>query len=99
MSARDFLDNIAVILVVMAIGALIETVVPMFAAGSWKHGRRAANLWLTATVLALNWLLSSVAAIAALTLRPAGLMAQWHWPLWIQIVTGIVVLDFSVGYL
>ena len=98
MSARDFLNNIAVILVVMAIGALIETVVPMFVAGSWKHARRAANLWLTTTVFLLNWLLASVAAVAALTLRPAGLMARLQWPMWLQVATGIVVLDFSVGY-
>src|SRR5215813_11839345 len=98
MSARDFLNNITLILVVMAIGALIETVVPMFVAGSWKHARRAANLWLTTTVFLLNWLLASVAAVAALTLRPAGLMARLQWPMWLQVATGIVVLDFSVGY-
>src|SRR5262245_38099416 len=97
MSARDFLNNVTIILSVMGIGALIETVVPMFVAGSWKHPRRTANLWLTATVFLLNWLLASVAAMAALTLRPAGLLAQL--PLWLQIATGIVVLDFSVGYL
>jgi sterol desaturase/sphingolipid hydroxylase (fatty acid hydroxylase superfamily) len=99
MSARDFLGNIAVILLVMAAGAVIETVVPMFLAGPGRPGRRTANLWLTATVFLLNWLLASVAAAAALFLRPAGLMAQLHWPLWLQITAGIVVLDFSVGYL
>jgi sterol desaturase/sphingolipid hydroxylase (fatty acid hydroxylase superfamily) len=99
MSARDFLTNIAIILSVMAIGALIETVVPMFMGGPAKAGRRTANLWLTATVFVLNWLLASVAAVAALTLRPAGLMSQLQWPVWLQIVSGIVVLDFSVGYL
>ena len=99
MSARDFLTSIAVILSVMAIAALIEIAVPLFLAGSWKHGRRAANLWLTATAFVSNWLLASLAAAAALTLRPAGLLAQLHWPSWLQIVAGIVVLDFSVGYL
>jgi len=99
MSARDFLANAAVIVSVMAIGALIETAVPMFVAGPWKHGRRTSNVWLTATVFLLNWILASAAAVAALTLRPAGLMAQLRWPSWLQIVTGIVVLDFSVGYL
>jgi sterol desaturase/sphingolipid hydroxylase (fatty acid hydroxylase superfamily) len=99
MSARDFLTNFGIILFVMAIGALIETMVPMFLAGPPKHRRRTANLGLTATVVLLNWLLASVAAIAALTLRPAGLMSQLHWPGWLQIATGIVVLDFSVGYL
>ena len=48
MPARDFLANITVILVVMGIGALIETVVPMFRAAAWPRGRRAANLALTA---------------------------------------------------
>jgi len=99
MSARDFLTNIAIILFAMAIGALIETVVPMFVAGPPKLGRRTANLWLTATGFLLNWLLASVAAVAALTLRPAGLITHLQWPLWLQIVTGILVLDFSVGYL
>jgi len=99
MSARDFLSNIAIILFVMAIGALIESVVPMSLAVPGNSGRRTANLWLTATVFLINWLLSSLAAVAALTLRPAGLMSQLQWPVWLQIVTGIVVLDFSVGYL
>jgi len=99
MSARDFLTNVSVIIAVMAIGALIETAVPMFLADAWKHGRRSANLWLTATSFFSNWVLASVAAIAALSARPAGLMARLQWPLWLQIVTGIVVLDFSVGYL
>jgi len=98
MSARDFLSNLAIILLVMAIGAVIETVVPLFMAGP-QGGRRTANLWLTATVFLLNWLLASIAAMAAVTLRPAGLMAHLQWPLWLQIATGIVVLDFSVGYL
>ena len=46
-----------------------------------------------------NWLLASVAATAALALRPAGLMAQLRLADWLEIVVGIVVLDFSVGYL
>jgi sterol desaturase/sphingolipid hydroxylase (fatty acid hydroxylase superfamily) len=99
MSARDFFTNVTIILTVMAVGALIETVVPMFAAGAWRRGRRAANLGLTAVSFLSNWLLASVAALAALTLRPTGLMAQRGWPLWVEILVGIVVVDFSVGYL
>ena len=98
MSARDFLTSVGVIVTVMAIGALIETVAPMFFAGVSKHVRRSANLWLTATSFVSNWLLASVAAVAALSLRPAGLMARLQWPLWVQVGTGIVILDFSVGY-
>src|SRR5262245_4173510 len=99
MTARDFLTNVTIILTVMAIGALLETGVPMFAANVWKRGRRAANLGLTALSFFLNWLLASLAAVAALSLRPAGLMAGHAWPLWVEIVIGIVAIDFSVGYL
>jgi len=99
MTARDFLTNVAVILTVMAGGALLETLVPMFAARPWTQGRRMTNLGLTALSFGSNWLLASLAALAALTLRPAGLLAQLGWPLWIEIVFSIVVLDFSVGYL
>ena len=60
MSARDFLTNVTVIVFVMAIGALLETAVPMFAAGAWKRGRRTANLGLTALSFASNWALASI---------------------------------------
>jgi sterol desaturase/sphingolipid hydroxylase (fatty acid hydroxylase superfamily) len=99
MTAREFVTNVTIILSVMAVGALIETVVPLFAAANWKRGRRTANLGLTVVGFVVNWLLSSVAAVAALTLRPAGLMAQLQVPNWIQVLAGIFVLDFSVGYL
>src|SRR5262245_7195 len=99
MTARDFLTNITIILGAMALGALLETGVPMFAAKPWRHGRRAANLGLTAVSFLSNWLLASLAAVAALTFRPAGLMAQLRWPTWVETFIGIVVLDFSVGYL
>lgn len=99
MTAREFLTNVIIILTVMAVGALIETVVPMFAAKAWPSGRRRANLGLTALSFFSNWFLASAAAIAALALRPAGALALLGWPAWLDIVVGIVVLDFSVGYL
>jgi sterol desaturase/sphingolipid hydroxylase (fatty acid hydroxylase superfamily) len=99
MSLRDFLTNVSVILTVMAAAALIETAVPMFIAKPWKRGRRTANLGLTALSFASNWLLASVAALAAVWLRPAGVLSGFEWPMWIQVLAGIVVLDFSVGYL
>jgi len=71
----------------------------MFVAKLWRHGRRAANLWLTAVSFFSNWLLASLAAVAALSFRPAGLMAQLGWPQWVAIVAGVNILDFSVGYL
>src|SRR5262245_38610328 len=99
MSLRDFLTNVSVILTVMGAAALIETAVPMFMAKPWKHARRTANLGLTALAFVSNWLLASAAALAAVWLRPAGLLAGLGWPMWAQVLVGILVLDFSVGYL
>ena len=99
MTTREFVTNVSIILVVMAIGAALEILVPMFADKPWKRRRRAANLRLTALSFASNWLLSSSAALAALSLRPAGLLAQRGLPFWAEVLIGIVVLDFSVGYL
>jgi len=99
MSLRDFLGNVSVILTVMAAAALIETALPMFMAKPWKHPRRTANLGLTAFSFLSNWLLASAAALAAVWLRPAGLLAGLNWPMWTQVLAGIVILDFSVGYL
>ena len=99
MSARDFVTNVTVILSVMAIGALLETAVPMFLAKPWRQRRRTANLSLTALSFLSNWLLASLAAMLALRFRPAGAMAQLGWPAWIEILGGVLVLDFSGGYL
>jgi sterol desaturase/sphingolipid hydroxylase (fatty acid hydroxylase superfamily) len=99
MTGREFMTNVAIILLVMAIGAILEILVPMFADKPWRRGRRAANLGLTAVAFLLNWLLASAAAVAALTWRPAGLLAELALPFWAHVVLGILVLDFSVGYL
>lgn len=99
MTVQMFLANLGIILTVMAIGAVIETAVPMFVAKPWRNGRRAANLGLTAMSFLSNWLLSSMAAAAALAFRPAGLFARVGWPALIEIAIGVVILDFSVGYL
>ena len=99
MTAREFLTNVSIILTVMAAGALLELGLPLFAAKPWKRDRRAANLGLTVLAFILNWLLASVSATAALTLRPAGLMTGLGWGTWAQMLTGILVLDFSAGYL
>src|SRR5882762_8752578 len=101
MSARAFLMNVLVVSAIMAVAALIEAVVPMFARASWTPGRRAANLALTAVVFLLNWSLSSVTAILALalSLQPPALAKSLGLPMSVQIVAGIVILDFSAGYL
>ena len=100
MSARQFLTNVTIILGVMAVAALLETAVPMFAGPAWKRGRRAANLGLTAVSFLFNWLLTSAVAIMALALsaQPASLMTRLGLPLSAQIAIGIVILDFSASY-
>jgi sterol desaturase/sphingolipid hydroxylase (fatty acid hydroxylase superfamily) len=86
---------------IMAVAALIEAAVPMFSRGSRTRGRRAANLGLTAVVFLLNWLLSSATAILALalSLQPPAWAKGLGLPMSVQIVVGIVILDFSAGYL
>jgi len=85
----------------MAVAALLETAVPFFAAKTGSRGRRAANLGLTAIVFLLNWLLASLAAIAALglSIRSAGVVGGLPLPMPIQILAGVLLLDFSTGYL
>jgi len=99
MTSREFLIYVTVILAVMAVAALIETAVPMFAAHGREDGLQAANLGLTALSFVSKWLLASAAALAAVTLRAEGLLARADWSVWVQVGVGIVVLDFSVGYL
>lgn len=101
MTARDFLLNVAILSGIMALAALLETVVPMFSRRSWTRGRRAANLGLTTVVFLLNWVLSSTTAVLALTLslQPPALAKALGLPMAVQIVAGIVILDFSYGYL
>src|ERR1700730_525531 len=72
----------------------------MFARTSRIPGRRAANLGLTVVVFLLNWSLSSAAAILALavSLQPTDLATRIGLPMAVQIVAGIVTLDFSAGY-
>jgi len=98
MSVREFVTNVGFILAVMAIGALLEIAVPFFAAAR-DRDRRNANLAFTALGFVVNWLLSSAAAVLALSLRPAGLLSATAWSPSLRIALGIVLLDFSVGYL
>lgn len=98
MTAREFLTNIIFILAVMAIGALLEIALPLFAAKR-DRDRRTANLAFTGMSFVTTWVLSSIAAILALSLRPAGLMSMTAWSPTLRIVLGVAILDFSVGYL
>ncbi len=98
MSVREFLTNVSFILAVMAIGGLLEIAAPFFAA-TRDRDRRNANLAFTALGFLVNWLLSSAAAVLALSLRPTGLLSVTAWSPSVRIVLGVILLDFSVGYL
>jgi hypothetical protein len=56
-----------------------------------------AKLGLTALSFGFNWLLASIAGIAALSWRPAGLLAGQGLPFWAQVLVGILVLDRLLG--
>ena len=101
MSTHEFLTNMTVVVTVMAVAAAIEAAVPLFARGSRGTPRRAANLGLTIVVFLLNWALSSAAAIVALAVsfQPTDLGTRLGVPMLVQIVAGIILLDFSAGYL
>ncbi len=98
MSVREFATNVGFIVAVMAIGALLEFAVPFFAARQ-DRGRRFANLAFTGLGFLTNWALASTAAILALSLRPAGLLSVTAWSPTARILLGVVLLDFSIGYL
>jgi sterol desaturase/sphingolipid hydroxylase (fatty acid hydroxylase superfamily) len=101
MSAREFLTNVTIILAIMGAASLLETAVPLFAEARRVTGRRAANMGLTALSFLFNWLLTSAVAVlaVALSVRPAGLLAKVGLPFFAQIAAGVILLDFSVGYL
>ena len=101
MSTHEFLTNMTVVVTVMAVAAAIEAAVPLFARESRGTPRRAANLGLTIVVFLLNWALSSAAAIVALAVsfQPTDLGTRLGVPMLVQIVAGIILLDFSAGYL
>src|SRR5262249_57574795 len=82
MTTREFLTNVTIILTIMAAGTLFETIVPLFSAANAWRGRRSANLAFTGLSFLSNWLLASVAAILALSWRPAGLIAASTRPRW-----------------
>ena len=99
MSTHEFVDGAAVILLVMAVAAGLEALVPLFARPARQPGRLATNLWLMVTTLGLNWGLASAAALIALALPQQGLLGSGGLPPAAQLLISIAVLDFFFGYL
>jgi sterol desaturase/sphingolipid hydroxylase (fatty acid hydroxylase superfamily) len=100
MSTQDFVTNAAILSTIMVVASVVEAVVPMFDRAAATPSRRAANLGLTAVVFLLNWLLSSAAAILALAIswQPWPLGRAFDLPMPVQIIVGVLLLDFSAGY-
>ena len=98
MSSKAFFGNIAVVVVMMAIASAIEAFAPLFSRGESSKGRVGVNLSMTGVNFGFNWVLTSVTAILALTLRPTGLLAKTSFPFAVQVVITVLVLDFMYGY-
>jgi len=100
MNPREFLSAVAVILSIMAVVAVVEAAIPLFATRGMSTGRRRANLAMTAQTLIFNFLLTSAAALAALVLPLAspGILARAGISAAGQFVVGMLILDFSFGY-
>jgi sterol desaturase/sphingolipid hydroxylase (fatty acid hydroxylase superfamily) len=101
MSTQEFLTSVLLIISVMALLAVVELALPMIARRPAPSGRRTANVGLTILTFALNWGLTSAAAVLALALalETPGRMAWLGVPMALQIVVGVAVLDFGFGYL
>ncbi len=98
MTSNAFFGNVATILALMAAAAVIEVFLPLFERGESSKGRARANLSLTAVTLGFNWVLTSVTAIVALSLKPAGILAMTKLPYAVQVLITVAVLDFMYGY-
>ncbi len=96
MTSTALLWNIATMLALMAVAAVIEVFIPLFERGESSKGRAIPNLSLMAVNLGFNWVLTSVTAIIALSLKPVGLLTAL--PFAIQVIVTVLVLDFMYGY-
>jgi sterol desaturase/sphingolipid hydroxylase (fatty acid hydroxylase superfamily) len=93
---QQFLGSVAAIATVMAVLALLETLVAFHPRSAWRRGHLAANLGLSATTLALNFVLGTAVTVGsdALHIRGLGLLSG-HGLSTIVLVIGVVALDFS----
>ncbi len=101
MDSREFLTTATIVMAMLALATLTELALPLFARAPAQRGRRTANLTLTALALSLNWAFRGAAAVVALglSLQGPGPMSRLGIPIAAQIIGGLLVLDFSFGYL
>lgn len=95
MTPRELLVNLGMIAGLMALLAVVELAVPLFARDERAKGRAVANFGLTALTVALNWVLVSAAALAAriFSSHGGGLLAQCALPLPAMVAISVVLLD------
>ena len=98
MNSRMFFTNMAITVALMAVAAAIEAFLPLFGRGASSQGRTCTNLSLTALIFAFNWMLTSITALVALRLKPAGILTMFPIPFAVQVVMTVVVLDFMYGW-
>ena len=100
MSPHDFLSSIGIVLAMIAVAAAIELAVPLRAAADGRGPRRRANLAMTAVVLSFAFVLTTGVTIASVYLPALSprLMAAAGIPAGLELVAGIVALDFAYGY-
>ncbi|HEY2774474.1 MAG TPA: sterol desaturase family protein [Candidatus Binatia bacterium] len=98
MNQADFLRGVGLIAVVMAVSALLELVAPMAVARGLPPSRKSANLALGTVTILLNAALTAGAGWLAGRFpgNSPALMTRLALPL--QLMAGIVVLDFFFGY-
>jgi sterol desaturase/sphingolipid hydroxylase (fatty acid hydroxylase superfamily) len=100
MNAQDYFRTVALVVLVMAAVALIEATVPLFIRPTTLPGRKKTNLAMTLQTLLFAFLLTSAVAAAAVYLPLASLrpMAAAGLPAVVQLVLGLVAIDFAFGY-
>jgi sterol desaturase/sphingolipid hydroxylase (fatty acid hydroxylase superfamily) len=89
--------SLTTILVSMGVLALVESILPFKERGAWRRGHLAANLALTAGMLALNLFLTGVLVVGlhAARARGFGLLAGHPLSTAIVMAIGIVALDLA----
>jgi sterol desaturase/sphingolipid hydroxylase (fatty acid hydroxylase superfamily) len=95
MSSQNFGTQVAFLLLSMALISGIEGFAPLYARYR-SNTRTRVNLTLTASVLGLNWLVSTLAVLMlpALQTQGFGILPLLNLPLVVQIFLGIAGLDF-----
>jgi sterol desaturase/sphingolipid hydroxylase (fatty acid hydroxylase superfamily) len=100
MTNLQFLGSMGFILTVMAVVALVEAAIPLFARPANLQGRLRGNLAMTMQTLVFAFVLSSGVALLALMLPVASprLLEAAGLSESVRLVLGVVALDFAFGY-